>query len=131
MTPRRAWTIAWLGGALLGIGNGAVRELAYKDRVGERTAQQLSAVSLAGLLAGYFAFLQRRRPIPTRRDAGAIGGTWLMLTVAFEFGFGRYVDRKPWDELLKDYDLRRGRVWPLVLAWIAAGPAVTRELSRR
>jgi hypothetical protein len=24
------------------------------------------------------------------------------------------------------YDVRAGRTWPLVLAWIAAGPAVTR-----
>jgi hypothetical protein len=30
------------------------------------------------------------------------------------------------DELLADYDLRKGRLWPLVLAWIVLGPAVVR-----
>lgn len=51
------------------------------------------------------------------------------LTVAFEFGFGRLVAKQSWHELLGDYDLRRGRTWPLVLAWIAVGPAVVRRLQ--
>lgn len=131
MSARRAWTLAWLGGAVLGVANGAVREVVYADRVGERTAHRLSAVSLCALLGGYFALLQRHRPIPTRREALQIGATWVALTAAFDFGFGHYVDRKPWEELLRDYDLSRGRVWPLVLAWIAVGPAAARELSGR
>jgi len=32
-------------------------------------------------------------------------------------------------ELLADYDLRQGRLWPLVLVWIAAGPVTIRELD--
>jgi hypothetical protein len=131
VSPRRAWTIAWLGGSALGVANGALRELAYENRVGDRAAHQLSAVSLGALLGGYFALLQRRWPIPTRREALEIGATWAALTAAFDFGFGHYVDRKPWQELLDDYDLRRGQVWPLLLAWIAAGPTVARELSGR
>jgi hypothetical protein len=63
-------------------------------------------------------------------DAGlAVGAQWLALTVAFEFGFGRLVARQSWDELLADYDVRAGRTWPFVLAWIAAGPEVTRRLA--
>lgn len=131
MNPRRAWTVAWAGGSVLGIANGALREVALKARLGERTAHQLSAVSLCALLGGYFTLLQRLRPIPTRREALETGASWAALTVAFEFGFGRAVEHRPWEELLADYDLRNGRIWPLVLAWIAAGPAVTRELSGR
>ena len=54
-----------------------------------------------------------------------------MLTVLFEFGFGRYVDRKSWSELAEDYNLSEGRTWILVLAWIAAGPAAIRALAAR
>jgi hypothetical protein len=64
------------------------------------------------------------------RAAIAVGGTWLVLTILFEFGFGHYVDGKSWSELLADYDLTDGRVWTLVLLWIAAGPAVIRTLHR-
>ena len=60
-----------------------------------------------------------------------VGIAWLALTVAFEFGFGRYVAHTSWRELLADYDLRKGRLWPLVLAWIMLGPALVRARSVR
>jgi hypothetical protein len=129
MSSRRAWLLAWLGGPLIGIANGTLREVAFKHRVGERTAHQISTGSAIVLFAGYFELLARRRPLASTREALAIGVAWLALTVAFEFGFGRSVAHLSWDELLADYDVRRGRLWPLVLAWIALGPAVVRALS--
>ena len=131
MTERRAWLIAWLGGPLIGIANGAVRELAYKDRVGELAAHQLSTGSALGLFTAYFDVLARHRPLPSTRVALQVGAAWLVLTIAFEFGFGRGVAHTSWEELLADYDLRKGRLWPLVLAWIALGPAVLRAAHER
>jgi hypothetical protein len=131
MSPRRTWMLAWLGGPLIGIANGTLRELAYKDRVGELTAHQISTGSAIGLFAGYFELLARRRPLSSTREALEVGGAWLALTVAFEFGFGHYVAHTSWRELLADYDLRKGRLWPLVLAWIALGPAVVRARRER
>jgi hypothetical protein len=132
MPARRAWLVAWLGGPLIGIANGTLRELGYKHRVGERTAHQLSTAGAIALFAGYFALLDRRWPLPTPRDAARVGAIWLALTIVFEFGFGRGVAHTSWDELLADYDLRKGRLWTLVLAWIAFGPAlVTARSSRR
>ena len=122
----RIWLVAWLGGPLIGIANGTLREVAYKDRVGELTAHQLSTASAIALFAGYFEWLARRHPLASTREALEVGTAWLALTVAFEFGFGRGVAHTSMDELLADYDLRRGRLWPLVLAWIALGPAVVR-----
>jgi hypothetical protein len=126
----RRWTTAWLGGSVLGIVNGTLREVAYKDRVGELTADQLSGATLIGLLALYFWLLDRLWPIPTRRAALAIGGTWVVLTVAFEFLFGHWVDGDSWSELAGNYNLAEGNLWLLVLAWIGAGPAVIRRLRR-
>ena len=131
MSARRAWLVAWLGGPLIGIANGTLREVACKDLVGERTAHQLSTASAIALFAGYFALLARRRPLGSTRDALAVGAAWLALTIAFEFGFGRGVAHTSWDELLADYDLRKGRLWPLVLAWIALGPALVRARDPR
>jgi hypothetical protein len=54
----------------------------------------------------------------------------VVLTVAFEFGFGHWVDRKSWAELLENYDLRTGHVFLLVLLWVGIGPAVVRALRR-
>ena len=123
MTARRAWLLAWLGGPAIGIANGTVRELAYRDRVGEQRAHQLSTLTAIGLFAAYFDVLSRRWPLPSERDALRVGGAWLALTVLFELGFGR-AEGKAWRELLADYDLRHGRLWPLALAWLAVGPSV-------
>lgn len=127
----RRWTAAWLGGSALGTANGVVREALYADRLGPRTANRVSAASLVVQLALYFMLLERRWPLPTLRTALAVGATWALLTVLFELGLGRAVDRKSWSELLADYDLAGGNLWPLVLAWIAGGPAVVRAVRRR
>ena len=129
MSTRRNWLLAWLGGPVIGIANGVAREATYGKRVGEGAAHQISTATGVAAFAGYFRSLQRRWPLHGREQALGIGGVWLALTVAFEFGFGRGVAKKPWSELLADYDVRRGRTWPLLLLWIALGPEAVRRLS--
>jgi hypothetical protein len=46
----------------------------------------------------------------------------MALTVAFEFLFFHYVGGEPWPELLANYDLSEGRLWPLILLWVAVAP---------
>ena len=128
-TPLRRWLIAWVGGALIGIGNGVARQVTFARRVDERTAHQLSALTAIAAFAGYFTLLQRRWPLSSTREAVKVGSAWSVLTVAFEFSFGLVVARQSWKSLLADYNLARGRTWPLVLAWIAVGPAVIRRLQ--
>ena len=116
---------------LIDIANGSLRELA--TRTGSASSPRTSSPtgSAIGLFAGYFELLARRRPLPSARQALEVGVAWLALTIAFEFGFGRLVAHTSWRELLADYDLRKGRLWPLVLAWIALGPAVIRARYER
>jgi hypothetical protein len=123
------WLTAWLGGSVLGVVNGVVREKTYKKHVDDLAADQISAVSLAAMLGLYFGALERRWPIPSTRTALEIGGAWTVLTIAFEFGFGHYADHKSWSELAANYDARGGNLWSLVLVWIAVGPAVVRRVT--
>lgn len=125
----RRWIVAWLGGSVLGIVNGAFREGILKRRVDQTTAERISAGSLVALLALYFTALQRRWPIAARRDALEVGAAWATLTVAFEFLFGHYVDGQSWEELASAYDVTEENLWPAILLWIAVGPAVVRELE--
>ena len=128
---RTPWFVAWPGGALIGVANGILRELTYGQRVSERVAHQISGATAIGAFGVYFVALERRWPLRTRADALQVGGAWLALTVAFDFSFGRLVAGQSWEELLRDYDIAHGRTWPLVLAWIAAGPVVVSERRRR
>ena len=125
-----AWVAAWIGGAAIGVANGAARELTYGRVLDEPTANRVSALTAGTAFLGYFAALQRRRPLRSRREALEVGATWAALTVCFEFGLGRArgVSRQ---ELGAEYDLRRGRLWPLVLLVVAAGPELTRARSCR
>ena len=88
----RRWLVAWVGAPVLAIVNGAVREFAYKDQVGESAANQISVAPLITLLGLYFWILQRRWPLATTRDALSVGAVWVTLSVLFEFGFGHYVE---------------------------------------
>ena len=124
--PVRAWIAAWAGGAAIGVVNGALREGSYGKRLPEPAANAVSAASAIGLFTTYFAALQRRWPLRSRSQAAAIGGVWLGLTLCFEFGLGRAMGRS-WQELGAEYDLRRGRLWPLVLVALAAGPEIARR----
>jgi hypothetical protein len=125
----RRWMVAWLGAAGLGIVNGAMRELAYKDRLGDTKADRISVRTLVALLTLYFSLLERRSPLATTRDALSIGAAWVVLTVLFEFGFGHYVDGDSWEELFANYDVTEGNLWVLVLLWIGVGPATVRALA--
>ena len=125
---RKRWLVAWSGGALIGVANGVAREATFARVLDERGAHAASGATAVVAFAGYFAALQRRWPIPTTEEALKIGSGWLAMTVAFEFGFGRAVAKQSWAELLADYNLAEGRTWPLVLAWIALGPAAVRAV---
>ena len=125
----RRWTGAWVGGAVLGIVNGSLREFTYGRRLNERAAHQVSTGTLILMLMLYMRGLERRWPIGSRRAALRIGGTWAFLAVLFELGFGHFIGGKSWRGLLEDYDVTKGRLWSLVLMALAAGPLITHEVD--
>ena len=126
-TALRPWLVAWLGLPVLGIANGVLRDATYKQATGELAAHQLSTATLVGLMAGYLWVLEGRRPIRTSREALAIGGSWALLTILFEFGFGHWVVGDSWFRLLQAYNLADGRVWAAVPLWTLVGPEVIRR----
>ena len=121
----------WLLVLVLAIANGGFREAVLKLRTGERAAHVLSTVMLCAVVLVVARLTIGWIAPGSVRDALSVGGLWLVLTLAFEFGAGRWLFRKSWSELLADYDLRAGRVWPAVpvvtmvaplLAWWHARP---------
>ena len=118
------YTVAWIGLVVLAIINGAIREKGYGARIGELHAHQLSTLIGLALFSVYAWILSGFWRIESARQAFAIGGIWLVLTVAFEFLFGHYVAGHSWGRLLHDYNLLRGRVWILILIWAILAPYV-------
>lgn len=125
------YVVAWAPMVVIAIANGAVREGWYGKRVSELRAHQISSVSGLLLLGAYIWVIIRLWPPESGKAAVAIGLTWLFLTVAFEFLFGRYVARHSWRHLFRDYNLFAGRIWLLVLIWVAITPYVFLRLQRQ
>ncbi|HET7518522.1 MAG TPA: hypothetical protein VFN05_12650 [Actinomycetes bacterium] len=127
----RPWLLAWLGLPVLGIANGVIRDATYKQVLSEPAAHQLSTATLLMLMTAYIWTLERRWPIPTSRSALGIGGSWALLTILFELGFGHYVVGDSWSSLLQAYNLADGQVWAAVPLWTLLGPEVIRRLRGR
>ena len=123
--------LAWVPMVLIAIANGALREAWLTPRFGEWRGRQLSTILLLLLFSGYFAIAFSFWPLASAGQAMALGTAWLVLTLAFEFGLGRFVSHRSWRQLLAEYDLLGGRLWVLVPVWVALAPYVFfRWLSR-
>lgn len=124
--PLLAWLVL-LGVAML---NGTLRDFTYGKHMSELSAHQLSTVIGILLFALVIHRYVRRWPPATAREAWYIGLFWLSLTVAFEFLFFHYVGGHPWQVLLANYDMGKGRLWPLLLLWVAVAPYLFFRLAR-
>jgi len=116
------YLLAWVVMLLVSVANGTFRDFTYGKHLPELLAQQISTLSGIVLLGVVICLYVRRWPPASARQALNIGLFWMSLTVAFEFLFFHYVGGHPWDELLANYDLAAGILWPLLLAWIAFAP---------
>ena len=126
----RSWMGAWVGAAAIGIGNAALREAVFGE-LRDLRAHQVSTATLLAFLTIYMLWLQRRRPLPTSKDALQIGATWAALTVAFEFGLGLSVTGDSFADLVNNYNFAAGRVWALVPLWLLVGPEAVRRAASK
>jgi hypothetical protein len=120
----------WLIFAAIATGAGITRELWLVPQLGGLRAHQVGTLFVcAAFLAVIAVFVKRTRPSP--EEALAIGIGWLLAAVAFEFGFGHFVDGLSWTRLLSDYDISRGRLLLLVWVTVGGGPSVLARLYQR
>ena len=121
----------WFVLLVIAFTNGALRGLLYEQRLGELRAHQLSSVTAVLLLGVAIWLLTGRWRPASDREALTIGAIWLLMTVAFEFLFGRFALGHSWGRLFHDYNLLEGRLWSLVLLWIFVAPWVFHRWRRR
>lgn len=111
---------------VVAIANGAFREAVLRPRLGEPAGRIISTLMLCALIL-LIAVLSIGWIGPaTVGQAFVVGLVWLGLTLAFEFLAGHYLFGDPWEKLLADYNILRGRLWVLVpittllAPWLAA-----------
>lgn len=116
------YALAWIPMIFIGVVNGVVRELVYARFMSELAAHQVSSAIAILLFGGYAWLVGGIWPLESASRAIKAGLTWLVLTVAFEFVFGRFAAGHSWAELLADYNVLAGRVWVFVPAALAVLP---------
>ena len=114
--------VLWSALIPLAIANGLLRDWLLVRWLGASAARAVSGVLLCGLIG---AWTWQTIPWLAPRDGRAcavVGLGWLALTVGFEFGFGRLVAHRTWDELLRPYRFAGGDLWPVVLVVVTLAP---------
>jgi hypothetical protein len=104
--------------------NGIVRETMLKRAMPSGAADVVSALLGAAIILFVTRPMFRSlRGSPDRALAMA-SVVLVLLTIVFEFAVGLYVDHRSWTELLGNYAIWRGRLWPILLALVALTPFI-------
>lgn len=116
---------SWLLLAVLMPLNGALREFGLKRVLDAPFADVISAVlGIAIILAVTRAAFRIAADTPTA-SLWRMSATLVALTVAYEFTVG-LLGGQSWPEMLANYAIWRGRLWPLVLFTLALTPFLWR-----
>jgi hypothetical protein len=116
----------WSAILVLAILNGALRESFLIPVFGVVTGLVVSGITLSACIF-LVAFIAAPWYGPLAlRQWWLVGLFWVVLTVAFEIGFGTFALHQTWDEMFDAYTFRGGNLWPVVLLttllspWLAA-----------
>lgn len=124
--------LAWLGFAVVAVGGGIFRVVWLEPRMGERLANLTETLMLAVVLASLlWVAVPWLVPGLRRRDLIRLGILWVVLTLAFEFLFGHFVDGASWAALFANYDISAGRLWVLIPLLMGFGPRAVGYLHHR
>ena len=119
------FTVVWVTMAVAMSANGIFRELVLKHYTSSSVANVLSA-ALGVVIIALITRVGFRPlgPADSLSSLATLAVALVVLTVAFEFLFGHYVDGKSWRELAEIYAIWRGKLWPLVLASLVLAPFI-------
>jgi hypothetical protein len=113
------------------IANGAFREAVLSPMLGPSAAHVVSTLGLSAVVLAITWLSSAWVDWHTMNEALLIGVTWTTLVLAFEFLAGHFLFQRSWEYLLADYNLLRGRIWPLVLLTTLLAPLMVWRLMMR
>ena len=122
----------WVIFGILAIVNGVVRNRFYAPKIGEYSGHVISTIiGICFVAVGTYLLLRFMKIDYASIALLLIGVFWVILPVLFEFVFGHYVIGNPWQKLLTDYNILKGRVWSLFLLAELISPLLIGLLLKR
>lgn len=127
---RRA-VLVWLVIIAVETVHGILRTLLLVPLVGDFPARRLSVFTGSLLIFGVAYVFIRWVEAETQLRLFAVGLLWVVLTVLFEIGLGRYVLGLTWDRIAEDYNVTRGGLLGFGLMFLAAAPTLAAKMRQR
>jgi hypothetical protein len=116
--------LIWLVIILAEMLHGIARARFLVPRVGDWRSRQIGVFT--GTLLIFFISLLMVPWIHASSAAQllSVGLLWAVITLAFEFLFGRYVARLSWERILSDFNILKGGLMPLGLIAMGFCPLI-------
>lgn len=118
----------WLLILVCAVLNGTLREAVLLPAFDKSVAFAISGVLLSICIVAVSLVLVPRIGRLGTSQAMYLGVFWLLLTLGFEFGFGRVIQQRSWSELFQAYTFDDGNIWPLVLVVTLFSPLIAVRL---
>lgn len=127
---KRAFAV-WLIFILVESMNGAFRQLVLEPRIGDLSARQVSVVTGSVLIVAVTYRFIRWIEAKTARQLTLVGIMWVVLTLVFEIGLGRFVLGYSWERILSDFNLTRGGFLGIGLSIMGLAPRIAHYLRKK
>jgi hypothetical protein len=108
--------------------HGILRTVLLVPYVGDFQSRQIAVFSGSILILIIACLFVRWMRTDTFRALASIGFVWLVLTLLFELGFGRFILHLPWHRLLEDYDIARGGLLLFGMIFLTLSPLIAARL---
>lgn len=129
--PTAKATAVWLVILVCAVLNGGLREALLMPLFGRPLALLVSGVLLSIVIVAVSLLLAPCLGRLSTSQCLYVGLLWLCLTLIFEFGFGRLVQRQSWQQLVEAYTFKEGNIWPLVLVVTFVAPLLAVRVRGR
>lgn len=110
--------------------HGTVRWIFLRPRVGNFRSSQIGVFTGSVLLLLIVYVCEPWMALQGFADCLRVGLLWVVLTLAFEWNFGRYVLGRTWESIAAEYNLSHGGLMPVGLAIFAMKPWIAWRLRQ-
>ena len=111
--------------------NGILRGILLVPHVGDFRARQIGvfigSLLILAIVYLFVDWIQAR----TARSLVVVGLFWLVLTLLFEIGLGRFVAGRSWPHVFSDFDIAHGGLLPFGLVVLTLAPLLASRLRNR
>jgi hypothetical protein len=118
----------WLVLIAAEIVHGILRAILFVPFVGEFRSNQIGVFTGSAIILGITYFTIRWIGAQRPNELLLVGLIWLVLTVAFEVLFGRFVVGLSWERIASDYNVLNGGLMPLGLLFLFFSPMIAANL---